>query len=118
MTLLAVAAAAFSRRARVPIPEPLEAGMLLTMMPIVSPQGWDYVFLLSTPATMLLVNYRERLPGTMRALVTAALAVIAFSIYDLLGRAVYQGLMRLSVITIGYLIVIAGLATLRWRRVA
>ncbi|CAN5862980.1 hypothetical protein BH18ACI5_BH18ACI5_20830 [soil metagenome] len=116
--LLAVAAAVFFKRARIPVPEPLEAGLLLTMMPIISPQGWDYVFLLSTLATMLLVNYRARLPSVMKAVVTGALIVIAFSIFDLVGRAAYQHFMRLSMITICYLVVISGLATLRWRKVA
>ena len=118
LTLLAVAAAVFFNRSRVPAPEPLEAALLLTMMPIISPQGWDYVFLLSTLATMLLINYRATLPSVIRQPVTAALIVIAFSIYDLVGRAVYQRLMQLSIITICYLIVIGGLAALRWRKVA
>ena len=118
LTLLTVAAAVFFKRSRVPAPEPLEAALLLTMMPIISPQGWDYVFLLSTLATMLLINYRAKLPRVMKQSVTAALIVIAFSIYDLVGRAVYLRLMQLSIITICYLIVIGGLAALRWRKVA
>jgi hypothetical protein len=118
LALLAVAAAVFLLRSRVPAPEPLEAGLLLTMMPIISPQGWDYVFLLSTPATMLLINYRSKLPSVMKLPVTGALLVIAFSIYDLVGHAVYQRIMRLSIITFCYLIVIGGLAALRWRKVA
>jgi hypothetical protein len=116
--LLIVAAAVFVRRSGVVAPEPLEAGLLLTMMPIISPQGWDYVFLLSTLATMLLVNYREKLPAVMKPLVTTALIVIAFSIYDLVGSAVYRRFMQLSFITLCYLIVIGGLAALRWRKVA
>ena len=116
--LLGVASAVVVLRSRVPAPEPLEAGLLLTMMPIISPQGWDYVFLLSTLATMLLVNYRAKLPAVLRPAVIGALVVIAFSIYDLVGRAVYQRFMRLSLITVCYLIVIAGLAALRWRKVA
>jgi hypothetical protein len=116
--LLAVAAAVFFKRSHVAAPEPLEAGLLLTMIPIISPQGWDYVFLLSTLATMLLVNYRAQLPGIMKPAVTLALIVIAFSIYDVVGRTVYLRFMRLSMITVCYLIVIAGVAALRWRKVA
>ena len=76
------------------------------------------MFLLSTPATMLLVNYREKLPNVMKPLVTVALIVVAFSIYDLLGHAVYRRFMQLSIITICYLILIVALAALRWRKVA
>jgi hypothetical protein len=88
------------------------------MMPILSPQGWDYVFLISTVATMLLVNYRARLPGVMKPIVTIALIVIAFTIFDVVGRTVYRNAMRFSVMTICYLFVIGGLASLRWRKVA
>jgi hypothetical protein len=118
LALLAVAAAVFFSRRGVPAPEPLEAGLLLTMMPILSPQGWDYVFLLSTVATMLLVNYRARIPGVMKPIVTVALIVIAFTIFDVVGRTVYRTAMRFSVMTICYLLVIGGLASLRWRKVA
>ena len=73
LALLGVAAAVFLMRARVPFPEPLEVGLLLTMMPLISPQGWDYVFLLSTLAVMLLVNYSDQLPRLVRRVTIAAL---------------------------------------------
>jgi hypothetical protein len=116
--LLGVAAVVFFRRAPVDFPEMLEAGLLLTLMPIISPQGWDYVFLLSTLAVMALVNYDDALPRYFRALVIAALLVVGFSIYDLMGRQAYQAFMRLSIITVCYLVIIGGLAALRLRRVA
>lgn len=116
--LLIVAAVVFLRRSGISTPEPLEAGLLLTMMPIISPQGWDYVFLLSTLATMLLVNYRAELPKGIRVAVTAALMIIAFVIFDVVGRTAYLQFMRLSMITICYLVVIGGVAVLRWRKVA
>jgi Glycosyltransferase family 87 len=118
VALLGVAAAVFALRARVNVPEPLEVGLLLTMMPLISPQGWDYVFLLSTLAVMALVNYGDQLPRYLRPAVTAALLMVAFSIFDLMGRAAYQRFMRLSIITVCYLVIIGGLAALRVRRVA
>jgi hypothetical protein len=118
LALLCVAAAVFLMRRGVAVPEPLEVGLLLTMMPLISPQGWDYVFLLSTLAVMLLVNYRDQLPRALRIATVGALAVIAFSIFDLMGRAAYQRFMRLSIITICYLVVIAAMAVLRARKVA
>jgi hypothetical protein len=118
LALLCVAAAVFLMRGGVAVPEPLEVGLLLTMIPIISPQGWDYVFLLSTLAVMLLVNYREQLPRALRIATIVALLVIAFSIFDLIGRAAYLRFMRLSIITICYLVVIAALAVLRARKVA
>jgi hypothetical protein len=116
--LLAAAAVVFVLRSRAAFPEGLEVALLLTMMPILSPQGWDYVFLMSTAATMFLVNYSDALPRAARVVVIAALIVIAFSIFDLIGRTAYQTFMRLSMITWCYLIVIGGLVVLRLRRIA
>lgn len=118
VALLAVAVAVFAMRGRVGVPEPLEVGLLLTLMPLISPQGWDYVFLLSTLAVMSLVNYSDQLPRYIRAPVIAALLIVAFSIFDLIGRHAYQRFMHLSMITICYLVIIGGLVSLRARRVA
>jgi hypothetical protein len=108
----------FARRAGVDRPEVLEVGLLLTMMPLISPQGWDYVFVVSTLSVMTLVNYSDGLPRYLRPVVITALLVVAFSIFDLMGRAAYQRFMRLSIITICYLVIIGGLAALRFRKVA
>jgi Glycosyltransferase family 87 len=116
--LLATAAMVFLLRGRVAHPEGLEVSLLLTMMPIISPQGWDYVFVIATPAVMYLVNYRDGLPRVLRAVVVGALLVVAFSIFDLVGRRAYTVIMSWSVIPACYMIQIAGLAALRVRRVA
>jgi Glycosyltransferase family 87 len=118
VALLGIAALVFLMRRRVDVPEPLEVGLLLTLMPLISPQGWDYVFLLSTLAVMLLVNYSDRLPRYLKPAVIAALLIVAFSIFDIMGRPAYQRFMRLSIITMCYLVIIGGLAALRVRRVA
>jgi Glycosyltransferase family 87 len=118
IALLGLAALVFAQRSRVAFPESLEIGLLLTLMPLISPQGWDYVFLLSTLAVMLLVNYADQLPRYVRFAAIAALLVIAFSIFDVMGRPAYQRFMRLSIITICYLVVIGALAVLRARKVA
>jgi hypothetical protein len=118
LVLLGTAVAVFMKRRGIASPEGLEIGLLLTMIPILSPQGWDYVFLLSTIATMYLVNYRDDLPQPFRGVVMAALIVIGFLIWDVVGRVVYRFAMHASMITWCYLIVIAGLAALRFRRTA
>jgi hypothetical protein len=118
LVLLAVAAAVFLRRAGVRRPEPLEASLLLTLIPLLSPQGWDYVFLVATPAVMLLVNYSDRLPLALRALTMAALATIGLSLFDVMGRARYATFMAWSGITLCFFVVVAALAVLRFRRAA
>jgi hypothetical protein len=118
VALLAVAAFVFARRGRVASPEPLEVALLLTLIPLLSPQGWDYVFLVATPAIVVLTNYAERLPPVLRRAAAAAIAVAGLTLYDVVGRANYAAFMALSVVTVCFLIVVVALATLRVRAAA
>jgi len=116
--LLTLAAIVFARRRGVVFPEGLEGALLLTLIPLLSPQGWDYVCLIATPAVVYLVNYEDGLPLALRALTAVALATIGLSVFDVLGRANYARFMAWSVITLCFLVVIASAATLRMRRIA
>ena len=118
MLLVANVAALFALRRRVVAPAGLETAMLLTLIPLLSPQGWDYVFLIATPAFVYFVNYDDDLPTPLRAVTWLALAVIAFSLYDIIGREAYGRFMELSIISVCFLVVVAALTALRWRRVA
>jgi len=57
--------------------EYLEMALLLMLIPLVSPQGWDYQLLMATPAVMLLVNEFRGLPLAMRLVSGAAMATMA-----------------------------------------
>jgi hypothetical protein len=118
VSALGVAVIVFARRSGVRAPEALECALLLTLIPLLSPQGWDYVFLIATPAIMFLVNYDDRLPRAARILTRAALLTIALSLYDLLGRSAYGLFMSLSVITVCFFIVVGALSALRARAIA
>ena len=48
--------AVWRRRRSVSAPEYLECALLLVLVPLLSPQGWDYVLLLATPAVVCLVD--------------------------------------------------------------
>jgi hypothetical protein len=116
--LLLSGAAACVRPRGLVLPEYLEFSLLLILIPLLSPQGWDYVFLVSTPAVMCLVNsHREMAPG-LRAVVGVALFTIGFSVFDLMGRSAYSTFMSWSIITLCYLVLVAALAILRARRLA
>jgi len=116
--VLALAALAWLYRTGLTFPEGLEAALLLTIIPLLSPQGWDYVFLVSTPAIMLLVNYEDRLPPVARLVTRLTLGTIALSLYDIMGRRAYGLFMSLSIITVCFFIVIGSLCALRQRRIA
>ena len=88
------------------------------LIPLLSPQGWDYVFLISTPAVMLLINELSSLPRDLRIATIASISIVGLSIYDLMGREAYGTFMAISAITICFLVEVAALITLRFRRVA
>ncbi len=114
--LLAVASVVIAQGRNVTGREALEGALLLTLVPLLSPQGWDYVFLVATPAVAIIVNNDDRLPTPLRALTWLALAAIGLSIYDVLGRQLYSRFMALSIITPCFLVVVSALTALRLRR--
>lgn len=118
VALLGLAAAVFLGRRRVPQPDGLEAGLLIALTPLLSPQGWDYVLVVCTPAVVCLANYIDRLPRALRPLSVIAIAAIGLHLFDLVGGTAYYALIRMSVVTLGVLVVIALLGVLRVRKAA
>lgn len=115
---LAMAAAVFVRRSAVVFPEALEASLLLMLIPMLSPQGWDYVLLLAAPAIVLLANDADRLPNAMRITAIVATLTMGLSLFDLMGRRAYGAFMALAPISVCAIVLMAALYTLRVRRTA
>lgn len=118
IALLGLAVVVYLRRASVRFPEGLEGAMLLTCIPLLSPQGWDYVFLVSTPAVLILLNHDDQLPRALRVAVYAAFALIGLTLFDVMGREAYGRFMQWSIITVCYGVVISALVALRVRGAA
>jgi hypothetical protein len=116
--LLGLVGVVIAARRGLPVPDVLEAGLLLMVIPLVSPQGWDYVFLIATPGVMLLVDNLPALPRGLRLATMAAIAVAGLSIYDVMGRDAYAMFMAASAITICFIVEVIALIALRFRRVA
>ena len=93
----------------------LECAMLLTLIPLVSPLGWDYTFLMSLLAVALLINSFPLLGRPAQALLAINFALIALAVFDLLGRDAYAMYMRWSVTTVNFLVIVIALAYLRFR---
>lgn len=114
-----IAAAFVVRRGRtVRVPRYLELGLLGLLVPLLSPQGWDYVLLLGLPAMVCLIDRLNELPSAWRAATLAAFAATSFTVFDLLGRALYTYFMTLSIVTVGAIVLLAGLIELRRRALA
>ncbi len=122
---LATSAAAFlagfgllRRRRTVGEPAYLECAFFFVLIPLLSPQGWDYVLVLAMPAYMLLVDRWADSPVGWRAVAAAGFALTSFAIYDVFGRTLYFFLMGWGAQTIGAILIAAALVRLRWRALA
>jgi hypothetical protein len=118
LILIGVGAWIVVKRRPVAEPDPLEAGALLVLIPLLSPQGWDYVFLIATPAVMLVIDRLDQVPAVLRAAAAVALPLIGLSVYDVLGRRLYAEFMALSIITLCFVAILGALAGLRARQAA
>ncbi|HEX9636219.1 MAG TPA: glycosyltransferase family 87 protein [Acidobacteriota bacterium] len=106
------------RRRGIDRPEYLEWALLMLLIPLISPQGWDYVLLLGTPAVVCVLDrWADVTPG-WRWLTGAALAFMGLTLFDLMGRALYSRFMALSGVSVAALAVAGLLAHLRWRKLA
>jgi len=117
--LLALFVYVFIRRGR-GLPKALlpETALLLLLIPLISPLGWDYTFISSILAVALLLQRFRDIPRLGKIGLGMNLTVIALSLYDLLGRSLYAGFMAASIPTINFLILAGFLAYLRWTRKA
>jgi hypothetical protein len=113
---VALAGAVWARRRQVESPDYLEYALLMLLIPLLSPQGWDYVLLLGTPAIVILVDRWSETGRGWQAASGIALALMSFSIFDLMGRANYARFMAWSIVTLAACGVVASVAHLRWRR--
>jgi len=99
-------------------PQYLDAALLLTLIPLLSPQGWDYVLLLATPAVMLVVNNLGGFGRPVRWLAIASLMIAGLTLWDIVGRQAYTLFMVSSVVTFCYLFQVVLLLRLRRTQVA
>jgi hypothetical protein len=117
--LLALACArAILQGAAVPDPGYLDASLLLFVMPLLSPQGWDYVLLVSTPAVMLLLDRLGEFKTPARWILIGWLALAGLTFWDVLGRANYYAFMMSRVLTVGAVFEVWLVLRLRARRAA
>ncbi len=116
--MLGLAVAIWLRRRAVAAPDYLEVALLMLLVPLLSPQGWDYVLLLATPAVVCLVDRWGDLGPAWRGLVAASLAVMGLTLYDVMGRSLYSRFMALSFVSVCAILVAVSLAHVRWKALA
>ena len=118
LAMLGLVVAIWFRRRAVAAPDYLEVALLMLLVPLLSPQGWDYVLLLATPAVVCLVDRWGDLGPAWRGLVAASLAAMGLTLYDVMGRSLYARFMELSFVSVCAILVAVSLAHVRWKALA
>jgi len=91
----------------------LDGFLLLALIPLISPLGWDYTFLSAAPAVMLICKHFDKYRPFWRGFLILNFVVISISLYDLMGRRLYAAFMSSSIITLDFLALVGYLAYLR-----
>jgi hypothetical protein len=116
--LLAVVVWVWAKRARVADPQFLEFALIMLLIPLLSPQGWDYMLLLATPAVACLLDRFREVSRPWKVVTGAWLLVIGFTIFDLVGRTANDFVAHRALISIGAIVLVVSLAHLRARALA
>jgi hypothetical protein len=93
----------------------LESSILFILIPLISPLGWDYTLLSSALGVTIIFQYFARFPKLWKIALGINFCIIAFSLYDLLGRNLYSIFMSWSLLTLNFLILIGSLSYLRMK---
>jgi hypothetical protein len=104
-----------SRGRKLDNPMILESGLLLTLIPLISPLGWDYTLLSSVLIVMLVLKHFTAFARPARVFLAINFGVFGLSLFDLMGRDLYAGFMRLSVPTVNALVFAGAAAWIRFR---
>jgi hypothetical protein len=95
----------------------LDGAVLLALIPLVEPLGWDYLNLTSVLAVMLLIQHGAAFAPPWRSLLIGNLAVIAVAISAVIGDRAFAVYEALVLPTVNFLVVLGFAAALRFKRV-
>ena len=118
VALLGLVAAVWIVRRRAPMPDYLELALIMLLIPLLSPQGWDYVLILGTPAIVCVVDRWQLRNQGWKLLNATALFATSLTVFDIVGRELYIKVTAWSIVTVGAIALAISLAHLRWRRLA
>jgi hypothetical protein len=113
--VLGLVATVWVRRHSVNSPDYLEYALLMLVIPLLSPQGWDYVLLLGTPAVVCLVDRWSDVTQQWRVTTALCLGLMGLTVFDLMGRDLYSRFMALSIVSLAAMGTAVSLTHLRWR---
>jgi hypothetical protein len=113
--VLGLVATVWVRRNQVADPDYLEYALLMLLVPLLSPQGWDYVLLLGTPAVVFLIDRWPELGPRWKIATGLSLALMGLTIFDIMGRVLYARFMALSIVSVAAMGTAVALGNVRWK---
>jgi len=99
-------------------PEILESAFLLILIPLFSPLGWNYNYLYSLPAVMLILSAWRQFPRTAQFVLVINFVMTSTSLIELWGRALFHFYTHHALVVLNFLVVLASLAYLRAKKTA
>lgn len=96
-------------------PEGLEIAFLMVLIPMFSPLGWIYNYFYGFWAILFLIAGMMHFPGVVRWLIAINLAVIGLTVIEIVGRKAFDFYNGHALAAVNFLVVLAGLAWLRFR---
>ena len=106
------------RRTAVAEPNYLEGAYFFVLIPLISPQGWDYVLLLALPAYMCVVDRWRDTSHGWRAVAMVGFILTSFVVYDLMRRPLFFFLLDWGAGSVGAVLIAGSLIRLRYRALA
>ncbi|HJZ70933.1 MAG TPA: glycosyltransferase family 87 protein [Vicinamibacterales bacterium] len=106
------------RRRSVAEPNYLEGAYFAVLVPLVSPQGWDYVLIVALPAYTCLVDRWRDTSVPWRAVTLAGILLTSCGTYEVMRRTIYYLVMGWGGGTVGAVLIALSLLGLRRRALA
>jgi len=97
-------------------PELLESAFLLVLIPLFSPLGWNYNYLYSVLAVMLILSAWRLFPPAGKITLVVNFVVMSTSLIELWGRELFHFYTHYALVVINFLVVLAFLARLRTKK--
>jgi hypothetical protein len=87
-------------------------------VPLVSPQGWDYVLILALPAYVVLVDRWRDFSPSWRVVALTGMIFTSFTVFDVMRRTLYTLSMQWAAVSVGAVLIGVSLMRLRWKAIA
>jgi hypothetical protein len=99
-------------------PMVLESLFLLILIPLFSPLGWNYNYLYSIPAVMLIIAAWRQLTPAFRTVLTLNFLFIVTSLIEFWGRELFRFYTYYALVAVNFLIVLVTMFYLRLKKIA